>query len=76
MHVLLASDGSSHFRRSTRWLRDLVLPSETTITVLTVATLDEPPRDAQTMRDLRAALPCRDRTGTAAQDGTGARGDR
>ena len=52
MRILLASDGSLHSRRATRWLRDLGLPSDTTITVLTVATLHEPPRDAQTVRDL------------------------
>ena len=54
MRILLASDGSSHSRRATRWLRDLALPSDTTITVLTVATLHEPPRDAQTVRELWA----------------------
>jgi len=56
MRILLATDGSSHARRATRWLRDLALPSDTTVTVLTVAVLDEPPRDAQTMTELRAAL--------------------
>ena len=56
MRILLASDGSSHSRLATRWLRDLALPSDTTVTVLTVATLDEPPRDAQTMSDLRATV--------------------
>lgn len=56
MRILLASDGSSHSRLATRWLRDLALPSDTTISVLTVATLDEPPRDAQTMSDLRATV--------------------
>jgi len=55
MHILLASDGSSHSRRATRWLRDLALPSDTKITVLTVATLDEPPRDAVSMAELRAS---------------------
>jgi nucleotide-binding universal stress UspA family protein len=58
MRILLASDGSSHSRRATRWLRDLAVPSDTTVTVLSVATLDEPPRDAQTMTELRAAV-CR-----------------
>jgi nucleotide-binding universal stress UspA family protein len=55
MRVILSTDGSSHARRATRWLRDLALPPETRITVLSVATLDAPPRDAQTMADLRAA---------------------
>jgi nucleotide-binding universal stress UspA family protein len=54
MRILLATDGSSHSRRATRWLRDLALPSDTKITVLTVAILDEPPRDAQTVSALRA----------------------
>ena len=56
MRILLATDGSRHSRRATRWLRDLGLPSDTTIAVLSVATLDEPPRDAQTMTELRAEL--------------------
>lgn len=56
MRILLATDGSSHSRRATRWLRDLALPSDTTVTVLTVATLEEPPRDAQTMAELRETL--------------------
>jgi nucleotide-binding universal stress UspA family protein len=54
MKILLTSDGSSHSRRATRWLRDRALPTDTTITVLTVATLHEPPRDAQTVRHLWA----------------------
>jgi len=54
MRILLASDGSRHSRRATWWLRDLALPSDTTITVLTIATLHEPPRDAKTVRDLWA----------------------
>ena len=53
MRVLLASDGSSNSRRATRWLRDLPLPSGTRVSVLTVATLTEPPRDSQTMSELR-----------------------
>jgi nucleotide-binding universal stress UspA family protein len=56
MRILLATDGSSHSRRATRWLRDLALPADATVTVLTVAILDEPPRDAQTMTELRAAV--------------------
>jgi nucleotide-binding universal stress UspA family protein len=56
MRVLLASDGSGHARRAARWLRDLTLPSDTKISVLTVATLTEPPRDSQTMRELRDSL--------------------
>jgi nucleotide-binding universal stress UspA family protein len=53
MRVLLASDGSSDAERAARWLRDLTLPSDTKMSVLTVATLTEPPRDSQTMRELR-----------------------
>jgi len=56
MRILLATDGSSHARRATRWLRDLALPSDTRVTVLAVAALDEPPRDAQTMAELRETL--------------------
>ena len=56
MRVLLASDGSSHSRQATRWLRDLPLPTDTKVSVLTVATLTEPPRDAQTMSQLRESV--------------------
>src|ERR1051326_3878237 len=44
MRVLLASDGSSDARRATRWLRDMALPADTRVSVLTVATLTELPR--------------------------------
>ena len=53
MRVLLGSDGSSDARRATRWLRDFPLPSGTTMSILTVATLRDPPRDSQTMSQLR-----------------------
>ncbi|MGH7389353.1 MAG: universal stress protein [Candidatus Rokuibacteriota bacterium] len=53
MRVLLASDGSGDARRATRWLRDLALPSDTQVSVLTVATLTEPPRDSRTLSELR-----------------------
>src|SRR5690349_15999290 len=56
MRILLATDGSSHSRRATRWLRDLALPADATVTVLTVAILNRPPRDAQTMTELRAVV--------------------
>ena len=56
MRILLATDGSRHARRATCWLRDLSLPPDATVSVLTVATLDEPPRDAQTMTELRAPV--------------------
>jgi nucleotide-binding universal stress UspA family protein len=56
MRILLATDGSRHARRATRWLRDLSLAPDATVSVLTVATLDEPPRDAQTMTELRASV--------------------
>lgn len=61
MRVLLASDGSADSRRATRWLRDLQLPSDTKVSVLTVATLTEPPRDAQTMSQLRDSVVARAR---------------
>ena len=56
MRVLLASDGSDDSRRATRWLRDSPLPSDAKVAALTVATLTEPPRDAQTMRELRDSV--------------------
>jgi nucleotide-binding universal stress UspA family protein len=56
MRVLLASDGSDDSRRATRWLRDSPLPSDAKVAALTVATLTEPPRDAQTMSELRDSM--------------------
>jgi nucleotide-binding universal stress UspA family protein len=56
MRVLLASDGSSDSARATRWLRDLPLLSDTRVSVLTVATLTAPPRDSQTMSELRESV--------------------
>ena len=53
MRILLASDGSDEARRATRWLRDLPLPSDTKICVLVVATLTQPPRDGQSLKQLR-----------------------
>jgi nucleotide-binding universal stress UspA family protein len=53
MDVLLATDGSTDSRRATRWLRDNPLPSGTTVCVLTVATLTDPPRESQSMAELR-----------------------
>lgn len=53
MRVLLASDGSSDSRRATRWLREFAPTADLKVTVLTVATLTEPPRDSQTMSELR-----------------------
>ena len=53
MRVLLASDGSDEARRATRWLRDLPMPSDTKICVLVVATLTRPPRDGQSLKQLR-----------------------
>jgi nucleotide-binding universal stress UspA family protein len=53
MRVLLASDGSDEARRAARWLRDLPMPSDTKICVLVVATLTRPPRDGQSLKQLR-----------------------
>jgi nucleotide-binding universal stress UspA family protein len=50
---LLASDGSDEARRAARWLRDLPMPSDTKICVLVVATLTRPPRDGQSLKQLR-----------------------
>ena len=79
MRILLATDGSSHSRRATRWLRDLALPADATVTVLTVAILNRPPRDAQTMTELRAVgrakgAPCR-RVGGENSSAARSRGD-
>jgi len=53
MRVLLASDGSRDSRQATRWLRDCPLPSDTRVSVLTVAALSTPPRASESMRELR-----------------------
>lgn len=56
MRVLLASDGSSDSRRATRWLWEFAPAADIEVTVLTVATLTEPPRDSQTMSQLRESV--------------------
>jgi nucleotide-binding universal stress UspA family protein len=56
MRVLLASDGSSGSRRAARWLAEFAPATEISVSVLTVATLTEPPRDSQTMSELRGDL--------------------
>jgi nucleotide-binding universal stress UspA family protein len=61
MRVLLATDGSIDSRRATRWLREFTLPSGTAVLVLTVATLTDPPRDSQSMAELRQKLRLRAR---------------
>jgi nucleotide-binding universal stress UspA family protein len=53
MRVLLATDGSADSRRATRWLRDIALPSGTSVCVFTVAMLTDPPRQSQSMAELR-----------------------
>lgn len=53
MRVLLASDGSSDSRRAARWLREFAPAVDIRVSVLTVATLTEPPRDSVTMSQLR-----------------------
>ena len=53
MKVLLASDGSRDSRQATRWLRDCPLPSDTSVSVLTVAALSAPPGASESMRELR-----------------------
>jgi nucleotide-binding universal stress UspA family protein len=63
MRILLASDGSSDSRRATLWLRGFALPSDTRVSVLTVATLTEPPRDSQTMSELRESVVAKARQG-------------
>jgi nucleotide-binding universal stress UspA family protein len=53
MLVLLATDGSIDARRAARWLREFALPSGTAVSVLTVAILTDPPRDSQSIAELR-----------------------
>ena len=53
MRVLLAADGSNDSRRATRWLQHFAPTADIEPTVLTVATLTEPPRDSRTMSQLR-----------------------
>ncbi len=61
MRVLLGTDGSLDARRATRWLRQLPLPSGTAIDIMTVTTLSAPPRDAESMAELRRRLRLRAR---------------
>jgi nucleotide-binding universal stress UspA family protein len=53
MKVLLASDGSSGARRATRWLAEFAPAVDMKVTVMTVAALTKPPRESQTMSELR-----------------------
>jgi nucleotide-binding universal stress UspA family protein len=53
MRVLLAADGSNDSLLATRWLQQFALTADIEPTVLTVATLTEPPRDSRTMSQLR-----------------------
>ena len=56
MRVLLASDGSSASQRAIRWLGEFAPTVDIKVTVLTVATLTEPPRQSQTMSELRESV--------------------
>jgi nucleotide-binding universal stress UspA family protein len=56
MRVLLATDDSTEARRATTWLRDLPLPPDTAIRVVSVATLAEPPPDSRSLTELRESL--------------------
>ena len=56
MRVLLAADGSNGSRRATRWLQQFAPTADIEPTVLTVATLTEPPRDSRTMSQLRESV--------------------
>jgi nucleotide-binding universal stress UspA family protein len=56
MRVLLAADGSNDSRRATRWLQHFAPTVDIEPTVLTVATLTEPPRDSRTMSQLRESV--------------------
>jgi len=56
MRVLLAADGSNDSRRATRWLQQFAPTAHIEPTVLTVATLTEPPRDSRTMSQLRESV--------------------
>ncbi|HEV8641960.1 MAG TPA: universal stress protein [Methylomirabilota bacterium] len=56
MRVLLATDGSKGALTATEWLREFPLPPDTTLAILTVATLPSPPIVPETLRDLRDAV--------------------
>ena len=56
MRVLLAADDSSAARHAAEWLRDLPLPGDATVCVVTVATLLDPPSNSQSVSALRQTL--------------------
>ncbi len=56
MRVLLATDGSTDALTATRWLRHFPLPEESSVLVLTVARVVEPPVRAETLKQLRDAI--------------------
>jgi nucleotide-binding universal stress UspA family protein len=52
----MAVDGSNGSRRATRWLQQFAPTAHIEPTVLTVATLTQPPRDSRTMSQLRESV--------------------
>jgi nucleotide-binding universal stress UspA family protein len=56
MHVLLATDDSSEAKQATNWLRAFPLPDDAAVSVVTVATLMDPPSSAQSVSALRQTL--------------------
>ena len=56
MRVLLATDGSTDALTATRWLRHFPLPEESSVLILTVAGVVEPPVRAETLKQLRDAI--------------------
>jgi nucleotide-binding universal stress UspA family protein len=68
MHVVLATDDSNEARQAADWLRAFPLPGDAAVSVVTVATLMDPPGGAQSLSALRQTL--RTEAGQAAERAT------
>jgi nucleotide-binding universal stress UspA family protein len=56
MRIVVATDDSAEARQATVWLRDLPLPPDTSVYVMTVATLTDPPSDSRSLAAMREDL--------------------
>ena len=56
MRILLATDGSNYAEAAVRWLRHLPLPGGAEVVIMSVAHLQRPPEELQSVDDLRDSI--------------------